>query len=383
MKKLITLCTALLITTIVFAQAPIKMSYQAIIRNSSNALMNNQTVGMMISILQNSPTGNAVYVETQTPTTNTNGLASIEIGGGTVVSGNFSSINWANGPFFCKTETDPTGGTSYTVTATSQLLSVPYALFSGNGIRGVSTTGDSLLLGNGTSIIIPGISSANDASGQLGITQHTCGADSVHNPAKTYFTMTDQQGNVYKTIVIGTQEWMAENLKTTIYRNGEPITNVTDNAQWANLTQGAWCYFNNNNQFDCPYGKLYNWYSTVDSRNLCPIGWHLPTVAEYTTLTTFLGGLIPAGGKLKSNGTQYWQNPNVEATNESGFSALPSQGRGMDGSFNGAETASYYWNSNDVGVTEAGFFYLFASTGVAYISSFGKKSGFSVRCLKD
>jgi hypothetical protein len=128
MKKLITLFAAILITTIVFAQAPNKISYQAVIRNSSNALINNQVVGMKISILQNSPTGNAVYVETQTPTTNANGLASIEIGGGAVVTGNFSSINWANGPFFCRTETDPTGGANYTITSISQLLSVPFAL---------------------------------------------------------------------------------------------------------------------------------------------------------------------------------------------------------------------------------------------------------------
>ena len=155
----------LLIVTFAFAQAPQKMSYQAVIRNSSNALITNQAVGMRISILQTSSSGTAVYVETQTPITNANGLASIEIGGGTLVSGNFSTINWANGPYFIKTETDATGGTNYTITGTSQLLSVPYALFSGNGILGVSATGDSLLLGNGNHIIIPGISAANISGG--------------------------------------------------------------------------------------------------------------------------------------------------------------------------------------------------------------------------
>jgi hypothetical protein len=132
MKKIITICAAILITASMFAQSPNKMSYQAVIRNSSNALMPNFAVGMQISILQTSPSGTAVYVETQTPTTNANGLASIEIGGGTVVSGNFSSIDWANGPYFVKTETDPTGGTSYSIMGTSQLLSVPYALYASN-----------------------------------------------------------------------------------------------------------------------------------------------------------------------------------------------------------------------------------------------------------
>ncbi len=129
MKKIVAICAAILMTAIVFAQAPNKMSYQAVIRNTANALVANQAVGIRISVLQTSPNGSAVYVETQTPTTNANGLASIEIGGGVVVSGSFSSIDWANGPYFVKTETDPTGGTSYSITATSQLLSVPYALY--------------------------------------------------------------------------------------------------------------------------------------------------------------------------------------------------------------------------------------------------------------
>jgi hypothetical protein len=132
MKKLITLCTAFLMTASVFAQSPNKMSYQAVIRNNSNALVTNSAVGMRISILQTSASGTAVYVETQTPTTNANGLASIEIGGGTVVSGNFSTIDWANGTYFVKTETDPSGSTNYSITGTSQLLSVPYALYARN-----------------------------------------------------------------------------------------------------------------------------------------------------------------------------------------------------------------------------------------------------------
>jgi hypothetical protein len=128
MKKIITICVGIFITASVFAQSPNKMSYQAVIRNSSNALVTNLAVGMRISLLQTSPNGTVVYSETQTPTTNANGLASIEIGAGTVVSGTFASIDWSKGPYFIKTETDPSGGTNYTITGTSQLLSVPYAL---------------------------------------------------------------------------------------------------------------------------------------------------------------------------------------------------------------------------------------------------------------
>lgn len=132
MKPVITTLIALILTTKVFAQAPDKMSYQTVIRNSSNSLISSAPIGMRISVLQGSVTGSAIYIETQSPTTNANGLASMEIGGGTVVIGNFSAIDWANGPYFIKTETDPTGGTNYSITGTSQLLSVPFALYAKN-----------------------------------------------------------------------------------------------------------------------------------------------------------------------------------------------------------------------------------------------------------
>ncbi|MBL0190402.1 MAG: tail fiber domain-containing protein [Saprospiraceae bacterium] len=118
------------------AQAPQKFSYQAVIRNGSNALVANTTVGVKISILQSSPAGGVVYVERHTPTTNSNGLATFEIGSGTRLSGTITDIEWGNGSYYIKTEVDPTGGTSYSVTGTSQLLSVPYALYAAAGTQG-------------------------------------------------------------------------------------------------------------------------------------------------------------------------------------------------------------------------------------------------------
>lgn len=131
--------------TSVYAQAPQKMSYQAVIRNASNALVTNQAVGMRVSILRTSAAGVEVYKEifNPNPMTNANGLVTLEIGTGLPVTGTFATIDWANGPYFVKTETDPTGATNYTLTATSQLLSVPYALFAanaGSGIAGATTT---------------------------------------------------------------------------------------------------------------------------------------------------------------------------------------------------------------------------------------------------
>jgi hypothetical protein len=136
MRKLFTVLAALLLTISVFAQTPQKMSYQAVIRNASNVLITSAHVGMKISILQGSATGSEVYIETQNPSTNANGLVSLEIGTGTVVTGTFAAINWATGPYFIKTETDPTGGTAYTITGFNELMSVPYALFSANSTPG-------------------------------------------------------------------------------------------------------------------------------------------------------------------------------------------------------------------------------------------------------
>ena len=171
MKKIYLVFVSLLLAASVWAQAPQKMSYQAVIRNSSNVLLTSSSVGMQISILQGSSTGTAVYIETQTPITNANGLVSLEIGSGTPVTGTFAGINWATGPYFIKTETDPLGGTVYTIAGTNELMSVPYALFSANGTPGaVGATGNNGT--NGTNGIdgATGATGANGANGLTGAT---------------------------------------------------------------------------------------------------------------------------------------------------------------------------------------------------------------------
>ena len=115
---------------------------------------------------------------------------------------------------------------------------------------------------------------------------------------KAQTTVTDIDGNVYRTVKIGTQVWMAEKLKTTRYRNGDPIPNVTDNPQWISLKTGALCWYKNDEANKATYGSLYNWFAVADSRNIAPVGWHVPSDEEWTTLTTCLGGEFFAGGKL-------------------------------------------------------------------------------------
>jgi uncharacterized protein (TIGR02145 family) len=191
-------------------------------------------------------------------------------------------------------------------------------------------------------------------------------------------------GYTYSSIVLGNgQEWMAENLRTTTYANGDIIPNVTDGDQWWYLSTGAWVNYNNDSQYENPYGKLYNWYTVADSRNVCPTGWHVPSDAEWTILIDYLGDGSDAGGKMKSTGTQYWLSPNTDATNESGFSGLPGGIRVADGSCLGIGTHGYWWSSSELDTAFAWAFELGYLSGDVFMDNDGKWSGLSVRCLRD
>lgn len=195
-------------------------------------------------------------------------------------------------------------------------------------------------------------------------------------------------GYTYSSIVLGNgQEWMSENLRTTVYANGDPIPNVLDPNQWASLTSGGWAYYNNDSQLENPYGKLYNWFTVADSRNVCPSGWHVPSAAEWQLLSDYLGGDFVSGGKMKSIGTQYWLSPNTDATNESGFSALPGGFRHhADGTFGNMTYHGYWWSTYDAGIDFAGIRVLDYNLAWLDGGSGGntpKKDGVSIRCLKD
>lgn len=195
----------------------------------------------------------------------------------------------------------------------------------------------------------------------------------------------DIDGNTYKTIKLGNQEWFAENLKVKHYQNGDAIPNLTDSKQWGKATTGAYCTYNNCTSVgnDTANILLYNWYTVVDNRKMCPLGWHVPTDADWTILITFLGGDKVAGGKMKEAGTIHWKAPNNGATNESGFTALPFGARSLKGSFKNIGTTGGFWSSTEYETLNGwhrnlNFSYPFIMRDIN-----AKAVGLSVRCVKD
>lgn len=190
--------------------------------------------------------------------------------------------------------------------------------------------------------------------------------------------VTDIDGNVYHTVIIGTQQWMVENLKTTKFNDGSSIPTETDNATWISLTTPGYCWYNNGEYYKKTYGALYNWYA-VNTGKLAPGGWHVPGVNEWKTLINYLGGTSVAGGKLKETGLKHWKGPNEKSTNEVGFTALPGGYRNANGCEEmGVEC--YFWSA------QSGIFLNLSYLGPSiWISPWATSDciGLSVRCIKD
>lgn len=195
--------------------------------------------------------------------------------------------------------------------------------------------------------------------------------------------VTDIDGNVYQTVTIGTQVWMKENLKTTKYNDGTSIPNVTDNTAWGSLTTGAYCIYNNDPAIANVYGKLYNYFAVIDNRNICPTGWHVPSDTEWTILETYLGGTSIAGGRLKETGTTHWLPPNTGATNETGFTALPSGSRYYTGAFEYLYNVGHWWSSTEFSTSLAYIRGIYYNAEDLHTRAVQKPNAYTVRCLKN
>jgi uncharacterized protein (TIGR02145 family) len=200
-------------------------------------------------------------------------------------------------------------------------------------------------------------------------------------------SITDFDGNLYQTVKIGTQVWMEENLRSTKYRYGLAIPNVTNLTDWANASAGEYCWYDNDIANKSIYGALYNWYA-VSTGNLCPIGWSVPTDAEWTTLITYLGGETVAGGKIKEAGLTHWASPNTGATNESGFTALPGAcrftGTALDPEgFAGIKSGGVWWSASEDDATTSWARSVIFNDIKSIKGNMLKNIGNSVRCIKN
>jgi len=220
----------------------------------------------------------------------------------------------------------------------------------------------------------------------------SCKDDKPNTPEVT--TVTDIDGNVYETVLIGTQTWTVENLKVIHYRNGDAIPIVTVDTDWSNLTSGAYCNYDNDARYVANYGRLYNWHAVNDSRGIAPEGWHVPTDAEWKQMEMCLGMSqsqadltgwrgTNEGGKIKGTGTDHWTSPNTGATDESGFTCLPAGHRKLDGDYGAAGTDALLWSATGQSDELAWRRNLSYGSAQIYRLASDKEEGYSVRCVKD
>ena len=216
--------------------------------------------------------------------------------------------------------------------------------------------------------------------------------------------VTDIDGNNYNSVIIGTQEWMKENLKVSKYSDGTPIPQVTDPTAWSNLTTGAWCYYNNDSSLGSVYGKMYNWYAVAgiwqaesnpptpaqiaSRKSLAPSDWNVSSVTDWSLLLNYLGGSSVAGGKMKStgniqDGTGLWMSPNTDATNLSGFTALPGGYRPTNTIGQNLTGTGHWWCSDYLAPFAANFFQLTWTSGAVVNSTWDSRTGISVRWVKN
>ncbi len=387
---LFTLLSFCLLLPDIGAQTPQAISYQAVARNAEGTLLANRDVGIRISMLKSNINGSPVYVEKHTVTTNEFGLINLQIGKGEKMSGRFEKIAWANGSFFVKVEIDTNGGDNFIEVGTSELLSVPYALHANSAemVTGTIKINNSAICNTtteGTLRYNYDDKTMQYCNGKQWVTFSTEGT----TPASTInqgTSVTDADGNIYQTVSIGTQTWMAENLKTTKLNDGTDILNITDNNEWLSAESIAYCWYNNNEAtYKNQYGAIYNGY-TVKTGKLCPTGWHVATKEDWEILVSYSGGENIAGKKLKS--TSGWYD-NHNGTDSYGFNGMPGVVRptsNLTGEFAGNDGKGIiWWTSTNASIGPQFNWVVSLSHNydkVAY-TYFTTGVGLPVRCVKD
>lgn len=418
------LCLFIASLTQLQAQAPQGFNYQATVRNSSGDLIVNTNVYFKFNVIQGSQTAVPIFTETHYVSTDDLGQVNLVIGQGTANTGTFSALDWSLGSYYLGIELNTDSG--YVAMGTTQLLSVPYALYAENSGNATSATPN-------LEAVLAENNSAN--SQQIKDLQDPTEAqDAVtKNYAETQFysqievdalianlqsqiddldtdnsagSITDQDGNSYDYLTYGDQFWTVENAEMVTYRDGTPIPEVTDNAEWGNLTTGAWSYYDN----DPTKPRLYNWYAVKgihDAASLsdaslrkefAPEGWHVPSDAEWTTLEEYLiaNGYnydqTTTGNKIAKAmaSTTGWNSSTTTGAvgndqslnNDSEFNMVP-EGLRNTGSFYNEGNLAIFWSSTETNTDYAWNRYLFNNYSYLYRTDNYKPNGFSVRFVRD
>ncbi len=392
----------LAMSAVVFSQAPQSIPYQAVVRNIDGSTLANTPVNITFKIHDNNAMGTVVYEETHATTTNAQGLVSLNVGGGTAVTGTFSGIQWGTGSKFLHVLMN--AGNGVVDLGTQQMMSVPYALYAekANSIKlTVSLIGDTLFQGNGDFIIVPGISLANNNQSNIITNDSLIEGDlgvvllpGILTCQDEYISVTGCGGQEsllyndiqYSLIEINGQCWFAENLSTSKYRTGANIISGLSGPAWAGINEGAYSFYGNDQNNGYVNGNLYNYFAVTDSRGLCPAGWHIPSDCEWMylemsinmplmDLENFGYRGINQGALLKANSSWIYENG---LNNNLGFNARPAGYREYQGSFSGLNTNAIFWTStgNIVRVLES---------QNSQLNRDGQPSnaGSSIRCVKD
>lgn len=420
MKKTLLFLSLCLIVANAFSQAPLSFQYQAVVRDDTGQPLANEEVELTVHILMGSHEGSPVFSETHYLETNAFGLVNIQVGS----QESMENINWDEGIYFVEIIVDgnPMGAT--------QLLSVPYALHAHSSADAFSgdydelentpdlenlvelddpTPGDMLVYtGDGWQAIPIGeedqVLAVMDGMPSWIEPPHD-------NEGDEEGTVSDIDGNVYQTVIIGDQEWMAENLRTTSYADGSSIPHLADDGDWSETTGGAYAVFphdmvtgiDSEEEMLEAYGALYNWYAVVDDRALCPDGWHVPTDDDWTTLTSYLIDNYddldnfsvanalkscrqvnsPLGGDCDTNEHPRWESHNSHyGTDDFDFSALPGGFRNDEGVFNHVGNIGSWFSSTEATGDTAHGRDIYRFSGQVSATTGDKQAGGSIRCLK-
>ena len=399
------------------AQTPQGFNYQATVRNADGALIVNQNVNFRFNIQQGSATSNPVFTETHFVSPDDLGQVNLIIGDGTAVTGNFTLIDWSLGSYFLGIELNT--GAGYIAMGTTQLLSVPYALYAENSGNATPTMPnlEAVLAENNSANNQQIKDLADPTDDQDAVTKIYTYSKAEVDELLTALnekidllenlgglgTVTDIDGNTYDYLTYGAQKWTVENAEMVTYRDGTPIPEVNGATEWSNLTTGAWAYYDN----DPSKHRLYNWYAvmgihdTDDStpnKEFAPEGWHVPSNTEWTTLEDQLiaygynyDGTITGNKIAQAMASIGWNASTVtgspgnyqSANNDSGFNAVPEGYRNFDGSFEYDGWDAFFWSSTENSADYAWYRVLFnASTKLHRSYVYGKQYGFSVRFVR-